>query len=80
MKLLGRPVGVAIADKTGAAGIKHWIEARFQIDIPKHDHRIAKIKERIDAEYLADRVSAISDEEMFQWVKEAFGDELPPLR
>jgi isopropylmalate/homocitrate/citramalate synthase len=79
-KLLNRPVGVAIADKTGAAGIKHWIEARYQIDIPKHDWRITKIKERIDAEYLADRVSAISDEEMFQWIREVFGDELPPLK
>jgi len=79
-KLLNRPVGVAITDKTGAAGIKHWIEARYQIEIPKHDRRIAKIKEKIDAEYQADRVSAISDEEMFEWVKEAFGGDLPPLR
>jgi len=29
-KLLGRPVGVAITDKTGAAGIKHWVEARYE--------------------------------------------------
>jgi len=79
-KLLNRPVGVAITDKTGAAGIKHWIEARYQIEIPKHDRRITKIKERIDAEYLADRVSAISDEEMFEWLHEAFGGDLPPLR
>jgi isopropylmalate/homocitrate/citramalate synthase len=79
-KLLNRPVGVAITDKTGAAGIKHWIEARYQIEIPKHDRRIAKVKERIDAEYSADRVSAISEEEMFEWTREAFGGELPPLR
>jgi isopropylmalate/homocitrate/citramalate synthase len=79
-KLLGRPVGVAIADKTGAAGIKHWIEARYQIDISKHDWRIAKIKDKIDAEYAADRVSTISDEEMFQWVREVFEGNLPPLR
>jgi isopropylmalate/homocitrate/citramalate synthase len=79
-KLLNRTVGVAITDKAGAAGIKHWIEARFQIEIPKHDQRIAKIKDRIDAEYAADRVSAISDQEMFQWVREAFGGDLPPLR
>ena len=26
-KLLKRPIGVAIADKTGAAGIKHWVES-----------------------------------------------------
>ena len=79
-KLLNRPVSVAITDKTGAAGIKHWIEARYHIEIPKHNPRITKIKNRIDADYAANRVSAISDEEMFEWVREAFGDEIPPLR
>jgi len=76
-KLLGRPVGVAITDKTGAAGIKHWVEARYDIVIPKHDARITKIKDRIDAEYAADRVSMISDDEMHAWVREAFTDGVP---
>jgi isopropylmalate/homocitrate/citramalate synthase len=80
LKLLNRPVGVAIADKTGAAGIKHWVETRYDIQIPKHDPRIMMIKDRIDAEYAADRISAISDEEMHQWVREAFGARVPPLR
>jgi len=79
-KLLSRPIGVAITDKTGAAGIKHWIEARYDIEIPKHDPRITQIKDRIDAEYAADRVSMISDEEMFKWTREAFSGNLPPLR
>ena len=79
-KLLNRPADVAITDKTGAAGIKHWIEARYEIDIPKHDPRVTRIKDQIDAEYAADRVSAISDEEMFQWVRDAFGGNLPPAR
>jgi len=79
-KLLNRPADVAITDKAGAAGVKHWIEARYEIEIPKHDRRIMKIKDRIDAEYAADRVSAISDEEMFEWAKEAFGGDMPPLR
>lgn len=79
-KLLSRPVGVAITDKTGAAGIKHWIEERYQTDIPKHDPHVIAIKDRIDAEYAADRVSAISDEEMNAWVKEVFGNDLPPTR
>ncbi len=79
-KLLNRPVSVAITDKTGAAGIKHWIEARYRIEIPKHDIRITKIKDRIDTEYSANRVSAISDQEMFKWIREAFGGDLPPLR
>lgn len=79
-RLLNRPVMVAITDKSGLAGIKHWIEARYQIEIPKHDARIAKINDKIDAEYAADRVSAISDEEMFNWVAEVFGDDLPPIK
>lgn len=79
-KLLNRPTGVAITDKSGAAGIKHWIEARYEIEIPKHDPRITKIKDKIDAEYAADRVAMVSDEEMFAWIKDAFGDDLPPLK
>jgi isopropylmalate/homocitrate/citramalate synthase len=79
-KLLKRPVQVAITDKTGAAGIKHWIESRFRIEIAKHDPRVIKIKDRIAAEYVSDRVSAISDDEMFEWIKEAFEDSLPPAR
>ncbi len=79
-KLLHRPVGVAITDKTGAAGIKHWVETRYEIIIPKHDPRITRIKDRIDAEYAADRVSMISDEEMYEWVREAFGGDVPPSR
>ncbi|MHC4987846.1 MAG: 2-isopropylmalate synthase [Planctomycetota bacterium] len=79
-KLLKRPVGVAITDKSGAAGIKHWLEERYDIDIPKHDPRVIFIKEKIDAEYSADRISTISDNEMIAWSEEAFGDKLPPLR
>ncbi len=79
-KLLNRPIGVAMTDKTGAAGIKHYIEKIYQIDIAKHDPRVIMIKEKIDAEYEADRIAAISDDEMTLWISEAFGDDLPPLR
>jgi citrate (Re)-synthase len=78
--LLNRPVGVAITDKSGAAGIKHWIESRYQIDIAKHDPRVIAVKDRIDAEYSESRVLAISDEEMTAWIEEFFGNDMPPLR
>ncbi|MBN2180272.1 MAG: hypothetical protein JW715_00045 [Sedimentisphaerales bacterium] len=77
-KLLNRPIGVAITDKTGAAGIKHWIESRYDIEIAKHDPRVMHIKDKIDAEYAADRVSMISDKEMAEWAREAFGNDAPP--
>ncbi len=80
LKLLRRAVGVAITDKTGAAGIKHWIEERYVIDIPKHDPRVVAIKNKIDEEYTADRMSAISDDEMQTWVREVFANQLPPER
>ena len=79
-KLLNRPIGVAIGDKTGAAGIKHWVETHYEIQIAKHDPRIIKIKDRIDAEYAADRIAVISDDEMHQWVREAFQAKMPPAR
>ncbi len=79
-KLLRRPIGVAITDKTGAAGIKHWVEAHYDIQIAKHDPRIVAIKDRIDSEYAADRVSVISDDEMFAWVAEVFANDLPAPR
>jgi isopropylmalate/homocitrate/citramalate synthase len=79
-KLLNRKVGVAITDKTGAAGIKHYIEEKYEIDIAKHDPRVVAIKDRIDAEYSKERVSAVSDEEMNKWIIEAFGNDLPALR
>ena len=79
-KLLKRPVGIAITDKTGAAGIKHFIEDRYEIEIAKHDPRVIGIKDKIDSEYEAERVSAISDTEMIEWIEEVFGDQLPASR
>ncbi len=79
-KMLKRPVGVAITDKSGAAGIKHWIEERYEIEIPKHDPHVIAIKDKIDEEYAADRVAAISDDEMIAWAEEVFGENLPALR
>jgi hypothetical protein len=56
------------------------VESHYDIQIPKHDPRIVSIKDKIDAEYAADRVSAISDDEMHAWVKEAFKGHVPAAR
>ena len=70
--LLNRPVGVAITDKSGAAGIKHWIEHHYEIKVAKDDSRLINIKDRVDAEYEAGRTSCISDDEMILWYHEIF--------
>ncbi len=71
--ILGRPVGVAITDKSGAAGIKHWLDGRYGTDISKDDVRLLRIKDAVDAEYEAGRTSVISEAEMIRWAEDAFG-------
>jgi len=71
-KLLNRPIGVAITDKSGAAGIKHWITSHYGLDVSKDDHRLLAIRDRVDDEYESGRTTAISDDEMKAWYAEAF--------
>jgi len=73
-KLLNRPVNVMITDKSGVAGVKHWIEQRYEIEpLAKTDPRLTSIYEQIMAEYEAGRTTSLSDEEMARWVGEKFG-------
>ena len=72
-KILNRPIRVVITDKSGAAGIKHWIESHHGLNVPKDDPRLVAIREKVDAEYEADRTTAISDEEVENWFRSAFG-------
>ena len=71
--ILNRPAGVAITDKSGAAGIKHWIEQSYHLDVPKDDPRLMAIKDRIDRQYEDGRTSTISEDEMKAWYQEQFG-------
>ena len=73
VKMLDRVPTVAITDKSGAAGIKHWIEGNYGIDVAKDDSRLLAIRDKVDAEYEAGRTTPISDQEMHAWYKEAFG-------
>ena len=77
-KLLNRPVKVMITDKSGVAGVKHWIEQRYELKpLNKTDPRLTGIYELIMAEYEAGRTTSLSDREMARWVSQKFGD-LPP--
>jgi isopropylmalate/homocitrate/citramalate synthase len=72
-KLLGRPPRVAITDKSGADGVTHWVNEFFGL---KGKDRINKIKVHKLARWVIDqydehdRLTAISDQEMEQQVKE----------
>jgi isopropylmalate/homocitrate/citramalate synthase len=72
-KILNRPPGIAITDKSGAAGIKHWIMTHCRLDVAKDDPRLITMRQRVEAEYEAGRTTTISDDEMTAWFNEAFG-------
>ena len=72
--LLNRPVGIAVSDGVGRAGIAHWINSHNRLTagsvIDKSHPAIAKIMEWIQTEYDAGRTTNISDEEMHALVRE----------
>ena len=75
-KLLRRPPGVMITDKTGTAGITLWIGRYVGRDlageIDKRDARVHEMEKEILGEYAHGRVSAMSNEEMARLFKKHF--------
>ncbi|MBI2765763.1 MAG: 2-isopropylmalate synthase [Chloroflexi bacterium] len=74
-RLLNRPPGVAITDKSGAAGLLMWMQKhrpREAAGIDKRDPRVARVLELVMREYDDGRVIAIADEEVHKMVNEAF--------
>ncbi len=67
-KLLNRPVGVAINQTSGLAGLAHWVNSYLKLNgdkrIDKRDERLVKVKEWIDEQYENGRVTCISDKEL----------------
>ncbi|HPP35241.1 MAG TPA: 2-isopropylmalate synthase, partial [Clostridiales bacterium] len=72
--LLNRPVGVAINQTSGTAGIAHWINSYFGFTgdrkISKRDEKVLRIKEWVDEQYKNGRVTCISDMELERAVGE----------
>lgn len=77
-KLLNRPLGVGITDKSGLAGVAHWVNRYLNLSgdkmISKSDSRLQQILQHIDLEYQGGRTTGISDKEMEGWTKELFGE------
>lgn len=75
-KLLDRPLGVSITDKSGLAGTAHWVNNYFSLNgdsmIAKNDPGIMKMQEWIDAEYKRGRTTSISDKELEKLAQECF--------
>ena len=65
-RLLKSPPGVAITSTSGSAGIAMWLGKNIFLDetIEKNDPRVDKLKNWVDAQYAAGRVTTISSGEM----------------
>jgi isopropylmalate/homocitrate/citramalate synthase len=67
-RILKRPVTITITDKSGKAGIVHWLNSRLGLEgdrqLDKGHPGVAKIHKRIQEMYEAGRVTSISNEEM----------------
>ncbi len=67
-RILNRPVKITITDKSGKAGIVHWLNTRLQLEgdraVDKNHPGVAKIFKRIMEMYEAGRCTSISEEEM----------------
>ena len=72
-KVLNRPLGVNVTDKSGLAGITFWVDHQFRLTgdkrIDKRHPAIQKISDWVDEQYAQKRTTAISDEEMLEQVK-----------
>jgi isopropylmalate/homocitrate/citramalate synthase len=72
-KLLNRPLTVNITDKSGAAGIAHWICSRFALvgedRIEKTHPAVDKINKWVIKQYDDGRVTSLSEEEIERQVR-----------
>lgn len=77
-KILNRPASVMISKTSGLAGIAYWINGNYHLTgeraVDKHDPLVAKLKEWVDSEYEAGRVTTLSASEIEDKIKEFAGD------
>ncbi len=72
-KILGRPMGVIITDKSGIAGIAHWVNSHLQLDtdkkIDKRHPGLAKVHKWVMEQYEQGRTTSISHDELIEKAK-----------
>jgi len=80
-KILGRPVSVIVSDKSGTAGIAHWVNAHLGLKgenaIDKRHPGIVRIYKKVMAEYEAGRVTSMSQEEVLAFARKHLPEYFP---
>ncbi len=88
VKLLKRPMGITITDKSGIAGIAYWVNGHLGLDVEqkvdKKHPGIAKIFKWVMEQYEVGRLTAISSDEMYaqakKYLPEYFGSDLDRMK
>jgi isopropylmalate/homocitrate/citramalate synthase len=72
-KILKRPMGVIVTDKSGIAGIAHWVNSHLQLDtdkkIDKRHPGLAKMQKWVMEQYEQGRTTSISHDELLEKAK-----------
>ncbi len=72
-KVLNRPMGIAVTDKSGLAGVAHWVNTHFGLvgerKIDKRHPGVAKVYRSVQRAFEGGRDTALSNEEMERKVK-----------
>jgi isopropylmalate/homocitrate/citramalate synthase len=80
-RLLGRPVGVSVNDKSGVAGVALWVNQFLGRSgagrLEKHHPGIVAIYQAIQRQYEAGRSSGMTQDELAALAKEHLGGEVP---
>jgi isopropylmalate/homocitrate/citramalate synthase len=87
-KILKRPMGVIITDKSGIAGIAHWVNSHLQLDadkkIDKRHPGLAKMHKWVMEQYEQGRTTSISHDELLEkakkYLSEYFVSDLDKLK
>ncbi len=72
-KILNKPLGIGITDKSGVAGVSKWVNSHLGLTgdyaIDKKDPGITRMHTRIMKEYENGRVTAMSNEELEMYAR-----------
>lgn len=74
-RLLGRPIGVAVTDKSGLAGVAWWVNHRLGLRdehrLPKDHPLVQELYRWVQEQYAGGRTTAIDDEELLAVAQKA---------
>jgi isopropylmalate/homocitrate/citramalate synthase len=79
-RILDRPLGITVNDRSGLAGIAYWLNTTFGLKgsarLGKDDPRIVAMHEEVQAQYAAGRTTGFSPDEMQALARLHFGNAL----